>query len=345
MKTYRRIVIGRHGGPEVLALAEAPLPEPRAGEVRIAVAVAGVAFADVLMREGVYPGAPKPPFTPGYDIAGRVDALGPGVSGLCVGERVVALTKVGGYADYACVPAAAVVPIVGEVGDDEAVALVLNFLTAYQLLHRCRRVRAGERVLIHGAGGGVGDALLQLGRLASLELYGTASGGKHATLAAYGATLIDYRREDFLERIRSLTDDGVDAVFDAVGGGQWRRSYACLRPGGMLVGYGFSAALLRGRLSRWRALKGWLGMPRFQLLGLMSANRAVAGFDISVSQRVHPEAYREDLARLLALLAEGQVKPRIAARFPLAEAAKAQQLLGSGEVVGKIVLLAGARAS
>ncbi|MCU1282059.1 MAG: oxidoreductase [bacterium] len=345
MPKNRKMVISRRGGPAVLALVEEPLPEPAAGEVRLAIAAAGVAFADVLMREGLYPGVPKPPFAPGYDVAGTIDALGAGVTGFAVGQRVVALTKIGGYADYLCVPSAALVPMPDGVDDAEAVTLVLNFLTAHQLIHRCARLRAGERVLIHGAGGGVGDALLQLGRLAGLELYGTASRAKHAALAQSGAVAIDYREEDFVARIAALTGDGVDAVFDAVGGKQWKRSFACLRVGGMLVGYGFSAATVKGRRNLPRAIANYVGMPKFQLLKLMDATRSVMGFNVTVMKAARPDWYREDLGTLLALLAEGRIRPLIAERIPLAEAARAHQLLDDAAVTGKLVLVCGATGS
>lgn len=341
MATNRKVVISKRGGPEVLRLVEESLPEPKKGEARVKIAATGVAFADVLMREGLYPHVPPLPFAPGYDIVGAVDALGPEVSGLRAGERVAALTMVGGYADYLCVPAASLVRVPDGVDVAEAVALVLNFLTAQQLLHRFKRVRAGERVLIHGAGGGVGDALLQLGQLAGLEMYGTASRAKHAAIARFGATAIDYREEDFVARIAALTGDGVDAVFDAVGGKQWRRSYRCLRAGGMLIGYGFSAATVKGRRSLPRASANWIGMPRFQLLQLMPDNRAVAGFNVNYLKQARPDWYREDLSSLLALLAEQKLRPQIAERLPLAEAAKAHRLLDDAAITGKLVLVSG----
>ena len=342
MKRNRTVVISKRGGPDVLKLVEETLPEPREGEVRLAVSACGVAFADVLMREGLYPGVPKPPFTPGYDVVGRIDALGPSVQGLAVGARVVALTKLGGYADYACVPAASLVAVPDGVDDAEAVALVLNFLTAYQMIHRCARLRAGERVLIHGAGGGVGDALLQLGKIAGLEMYGTASRAKHAQVAKLGAVAIDYRDEDFVARIKELTTDGVDAVFDPVGGKQWRRSFDCLRVGGMLIGYGFSSATVKGRRSLPKAASNYLGMPRFQLLKLMDLTRSVMGYNVTVMKAARPAWYRQDLAELVSLLAAGKIRPLIAERIPLAEAARAHQLLDDAAVAGKLVLVCGA---
>jgi NADPH2:quinone reductase len=245
----------------------------------------------------------------------------------------------GGYAEHLCVPVRLTVPVSRAVDAAEAVALVLNFLTAQQMLHRFKRVQQGERVLIHGAAGGVGDALLQLGRLAGLEMYGTASKAKHELLARFGATAIDYRSEDFVARIAGLTGDGVDAVFDAVGGKHWSRSKQCLRAGGMLIGYGFSTATVQGRRSLPRAAAGWLAMPRFQLLRLMTENCAVAGFNVNYLKDSRPDWYREDLSTLMTLLAEGKVRPQIAERLPLAEAAKAHRLLDDAAVMGKIVLV------
>jgi NADPH:quinone reductase-like Zn-dependent oxidoreductase len=347
MPSTRKVVISRRGGPEVLKLVEEELVEPAAGEVRVHVAATGVAFADVLMREGLYATAPRPPFAPGYDIVGTIDKLGDKVgegaaaAGWRPGQRVAALTMVGGYADHLCVPAESLVPVPDGVDAAEAVALVLNFLTAHQMLHRSTRLRAGERILIHGAGGGVGDALLQLGKLAGLQMYGTASKSKHATLSAAGAVPIDYRSEDFVERILALTGDGVDAVFDAVGGKHWARSFRALRVGGALVGYGFSAATRNGRRHLPQAIVNYLGMPRFQLLRLMDDTRAVMGFNVMVLKRARPEWYREDLGALLAMLAEGKLRPLIAERLPLAEAARAHQLLDDAAVSGKLVLLCG----
>jgi len=297
-----------------LRVIEEPVPQPRPGEVRVRVRAAGVAFADVLMREGMYPGTPKPPFTPGYDIAGVVDADG---GGWKKGQGVVALTRIGGYAEYACVPEAALVAAPPELDPAATVSLVLNYLTAYQMLHRMARVTAGERILVHGAGGGVGTALLELGRLAKLEMLGTASRGE-------------------------LLPGGVDAVFDAVGGRQWRRSYAVLRGGGRLIGYGFSAATSGGRRDLLKGAVALAGMPRFSPLGMMDVNRMVAGYNVDRLRMQRPEWYRADLAVLVGMLAAAQIKPVVHARLPLADAARAHEMMGSAEGAGKIVLVSGA---
>lgn len=217
---------------------------PAAGEVRVQALAAGVGFPDVLMREGTYPGGPRPPFTPGYDLVGRVDALGAGVVTPRLGQMVAALTVWGSYAQYVCLPATGLVPVSPGLDPTEAVALVLNYTTAYQILRRVARARRGERALVHGAAGGVGAAALQLGRLAGLELYGAAAGADCDLVAELGAIPIDYRREDFVARIHALTGDGVDVVLDGIGGPVSLRSYRTLRRGRRLVLFGHYAASL-----------------------------------------------------------------------------------------------------
>ncbi|HEY3365925.1 MAG TPA: medium chain dehydrogenase/reductase family protein [Symbiobacteriaceae bacterium] len=331
----RRVVITRHGGPEVLQVVQEPVPEPAPGSVRVRVLVTGVSFADILMRHGLYPGTPPLPFAPGYDIVGVVDKLGPGVAGLQPGQRVAALTVYGGYAEVICLPADRLIPVPEGVDPAEAVSLVLNYVTAYQMLHRVARVKAGDRVLIHGAAGGAGTALLQLGRLAGLTMYGTASAAKHPLVAALGGIPIDYRREDFVARVRSLSGDGVDAVFDPIGGANFWRSYRTLRPGGRLVAYGMSAALEQGRK---KLAAGALG---YGLLGLcmLLPGRKAGFYDITGVYKDQPGWFREDLTSLFGLLAEKQIQPVIAERLPLAEAARAQELVSRAAVSGKVVLV------
>ena len=333
--TYNRVVVERRGGPDVLRRTEDPIPQPAPGEVRVKVRAAGVAFADVLMREGLYPGV-KVPFTPGYDVAGTVDA---DAGAWKAGQDVVALTKVGGYAEVVCVPESSLVAVPPGLDPAATVSLVLNYLTAYQMIHRMARLVAGERMLIHGAGGGVGTALLELGKIAELAMYGTASAGKHALVASLGGTPIDYRATDFVTRVRELTGDGVDAVFDAVGGKQWRRSFAALRGGGCLVGYGFSAATTGGRRDLPKAALAFVQSPRYMPLALMDVNKRVAGYNVDRLRTQRPDWYREDLAALVALLAAGRVQPVIHARLPLREARRAHEMIGGAEAVGKIVLV------
>jgi NADPH2:quinone reductase len=337
--TYRRIVAVRRGGAEVLQLVEAPLPEPAAGEARMRVLAAGVSFTDVLMREGTYLGGPRPPFTSGYDLVGEVDKVGAEVVDLAPGQRVAALTVFGADAEYICLPAATLVPVPDGLDVAEAVSLVLNYVTAYQLLHRTAHVRSGESLLVQGAAGGVGTAALQLGRLAGLEMYGTAATEKADLVAALGATPIDYRRTDFLWRLRALTSGGVDVVLDGIGGTLALRSYRALRPGGRLVLFGHYATLVGGRRDLRSVALWYLCGALLLMANLWPDRRRVLGYRIAKLRDRHPDWFRADLMALFALLAQGKIAPVIAARLPLAEAPRAQSLLGQGAVRGKIVLM------
>jgi NADPH2:quinone reductase len=204
-----RVVITAQGGPEVLKLVEDDLPIPGPGQVRVRNLASGVAYADVLMRHGLYPKTPPFPFAPGYDIVGEIDALGEGAQDLAIGQHVAALTMIGGYAQFTVVPAAHLVPVPANLDPAEAVSLVLNYVTAYQMLHRATQLRQGQSFLVHGAAGGVGTAALQLGKIAVLKMFGTASKAKHPLVSSLGATPIDYRSENFVDRIGQLAPGGV----------------------------------------------------------------------------------------------------------------------------------------
>jgi NADPH:quinone reductase-like Zn-dependent oxidoreductase len=336
---HHRIVVTRHGGPEVLQALEEDLPEPGAREARVKVLAAGVSAYDLMHRSsGLLPGAPPLPYTPGEDIVGVVDKLGDGVSTVEPGQRVAGYPRGGGYAEFITEPASELVPLPAGVDPAEAVCLVANYLTAHMLLHPAASVQSGERVLVHGAAGGVGSALVELGRLAGLEMYGTASKYNHERVAALGATPIDYRTEDFVERIRSLTGDGVDAVFDPVGGARqiWR-SYQALREGGRLVSFGVAATSKAGL----RVIP--LTVLTVVLLNLVpGGKRASMSPNLAEFAPTHTEWYRETLTELVDLLAEGRIKPVVAERIPLLEAARAHELLERGGYAGKVVLVTGA---
>jgi NADPH:quinone reductase-like Zn-dependent oxidoreductase len=332
--TNHRVVVSRRGGPDVLRLVEEDLPEPRAGEVRVKMLAAGVSGYDLMVRSGSFPGLPRVPFTPGVDIVGVVDRLGQGVATVEPGQRVAHGPSLGGggYAEFVCQPASELVPVPPNLDPAEAVCLVTNYLTAHLAMHRAATVQSGERILVHGAAGGVGTALLELGRLAGLEMYGTASKHNHELVSALGATPIDYHTEDFVERVRSLTGDGVDAVFDPIGGArQLRRSYRALRKGGRLVWFGVAATSEAGMKVIPLSL-----LMRFLLTLIPDGKQA----------RMPPDAgkawNRETLATLLDSLAAGRIKPMVAERIPLAEAARAHELLERGGHAGKVVLVAGA---
>ena len=331
---YKRVVITKFGGPEVLKIIEeTELPEPKSGEVRVKVLVTSAAFTDVWIRKGTYPDVKeKPPFSPGYDMVGVVDKLGEGVTHFKVGQRVADLTVIGAYSEYLCLPESRLTLVPEGLDPAEAVSLILSYVTAYQMLHRVAKVKQGQRILIHGAGGAVGTALLQLGKLLDLEMYGTASKSKHELIKRLGATPIDYKREDFVERIHSLTGDGVDAAFDAIGGDNFKRSFRALRGGGKLVAYGFQNTV-QGKGGNIP-----LDFLRLQLWNVLPNGRSAAFYLITALRKKHPDWFSEDLAKLFDLLAQNKIKPIIEARMPFAEAKRAHELIEQAEVQGKIVL-------
>lgn len=297
---------------------------------------AGVSYGDLLARAGAIPDAPKPPFTPGFDITGIVDKLGAGVSAPPVGQQVTALLNAGGgYAEYACLPVDRLVSVPDGVDAVQSAAAVLNYFVAYQMLHRVAQLKPGQRVLVHGAAGGVGSALVRLAELAGLDCYGTASGAKHHLVSAQGAVPIDYQRDDFVRRIRNLTGTGVDAVFDPIGGLNFLRSYQSLRAGGHLVAYGVSQAFKNGRRNRLTAIVSFLSV---KLLGFLPTRKTATFYTASSLEKGQPAAYREDLTTVLDLLARQEIQPLIAERLPLADAALAHELLSRSSVAGKIAL-------
>jgi NADPH:quinone reductase-like Zn-dependent oxidoreductase len=331
---YKRVVITKFGGSEVLKMIEEPeLPEPKSGEVRVKVLVTSAAFTDVWIRKGTYPDVKeKPPFSPGYDMVGVVDKLGEGAIHFKVGQRVADLTVIGAYSEYLCLPESRLTPVPEGLDPAEAVSLILSYVTAYQMLHRVAKVKRGQRILIHGAGGAGGTAMLQLGKLLDLEMYGTASKSKHELIRRLGATPIDYKSEDFVERIHNLTGDGVDAVFDSIGGDNFKRSFSVLRQGGKLVAYGFYNSVLG---------KGGsipLDFIRLMLWNLLPNGRSTAFFSIVPLRKKHADWFVEDLTKLFDLLAQNKIKPVIAARLPLTEAKRAHELIEQADVQGKIVL-------
>jgi NADPH2:quinone reductase len=340
---YDRVVVSRHGGPDVLEVMEEDLPEPGAGEVRVKVLAAGVSAFDLIYRRwGRLPGSPRPPFTLGEDVVGVVDKLGTGVSSLAPGQTVAggtwALGVGGGYAEFICLPAGEVVPVPLGLDPAEAVCLVVNYLTAHLHLHRIAGVRSGDRILVHGAAGGVGTALLQLGKLVGLEMYGTASQHNHQLVSALGATPIDYRTEDFVERIRSLTGRGVDVVVDPVGGARhlWR-SYRALGKGGRLVWLGSAATNKQG------LRVGPLSLLMVFVLKLIPDGKQVPTCPtLGKFAKAHNEWYRQTLTELLDSLAAGRIKPVVAERVPLVDAARAHEILERSGHTGKVVLVTGA---
>jgi NADPH:quinone reductase-like Zn-dependent oxidoreductase len=336
---WRHIRIARFGGPEVLELAEEEiLPEPGPGEVRIKVVAAGTGFTDSFIRRGRYPDFKGPlPFTPGYELVGVVEKTGPGAPAQLEGQLVADLCVVGGYTQYAIRPARFLVPVPGGVDPAEAVCMPLSYLTAFQMLTRYRRLPPGATILVIGASGAVGTALLDLARHFGLKAIGTCSAANTAVVERFGATAIDYHAGDFVAAARQRSD-GVEVAFDAIGGAHFARSFACLAPGGLLVGYG-SQAMAEGREGLVSAA---LGLARLQLWGMLSfafgARRALF-YSITARRKSHPEEFKSDLAALLDLLRDGSIHPVIIDRLPLAAAAEVHARIDAGGLGGKIVLI------
>jgi NADPH2:quinone reductase len=342
---HTRVIVTHYGGPDALQLVEEDCPEPKNREVQVRVLAAGVSLPDIMAREGVHPETPPVPYTPGWDLVGEVTRLGEGVSGIEPGEIVAAMPIHGAYAEFLCLPQRELVAVPSGLNAAETVSLILNYITAYQMLHRSAKVKRGERVLFHGAAGGVGTALLQLGRLAELEMYGTCSSRGAPAVSELGGVPIDYRNQDYVKEIHRLTSEGVDAIFDPIGGAHLWQSREALRPGGRVVGYGNTTSL-RGeglgsdRTGRRNRLHG---VPIYALYiaggWLLPGRKRVIPYSIQTLKRLRPALFRQDLIALLDLLQQKKINPLIAQRFPLAEARQAQELLAKGGVIGKIVLV------
>ena len=342
---HTRVIVTHYGGPEALRVVEEECPKPKDGEVRVRVLAAGVSLPDIMAREGVHPETPLVPFTPGWDLVGVVDQLGAGVPGIQPGQIVAAMPIHGAYAGFVCLPQHELVPVPPGLDAAETVCLVLNYITAYQMMHRSAKVRPGQRALIHGAAGGVGTALLQLGRLAGLEMYGTCSSRGAPAVSDLGGVPIDYQHQDFVKEIHRLTGKGVDVVFDPLGGAHLWHSRKALRPGGRVVGYGLISSIRGEGLTsshpgRRQRFRGTAIVALYIAAGwLLPGRKRVVPYSIQTLKRLKPAWFRQDLIALFDLLQQRKIKPLIAQRFPLAEARQAQELLGKGGVTGKIVLV------
>lgn len=335
----RQVCIPHYGPPEVLRVQDVPAPPVTAGTVRVAVQAIGVNFADVLARQGLYPDCPKPPVVVGYEVAGRLEAIGPGVVGLSPGQPVAALTHFGGYAETVVVPAAQVFLLPDDMSYPVAAALPVNYLTAYVMLYLCGALRPAEHVLIHSAAGGVGLAAVQLCRLRQAVMYGTASASKHAFLQAQGVQhTIDYHREDVPATIRRLSAGrGVDLVLDPLGGRSFAQSYKLLAPLGRLIMFGVSRMSQGPRRRPLTALWQLLCMPWFHPVRLLNDNKAVIGVNLGHLWE-QTALLRQAMEALLQLYQQGQISPVIAQTFPLAEAAAAHRYLQERRNIGKVLL-------
>ena len=329
-----RVVVTRYGGPEVLEVVNEPLRAPQAGEIRVKVQYSGVALADIMRREGKYPLSPTPPFTPGYDAVGVVDELGEGVAGYHNGQRVgVFFNGVGSNAAYVYAQLDEVLPVPPDLDPELIVASILNYVSAYQLLHRVARVSQGERVLIHGASGGVGTALLDLGRLSQVHMYGTASLAKHSVVARYGARPIDYRQEDFVEVLGRLAPEGMDVVFDPIGGPNDQRSLQTLGKKGRFIAYGYTSVLAQGSREDWT--KEWADLAEKDTT---ESGQPVSLYTITSLKQQRLDWFREDAAAVFSLLEKGAIHPLISHCVPLRDAPQAHELLEKSLAVGKVIL-------
>jgi NADPH:quinone reductase-like Zn-dependent oxidoreductase len=328
--------------PSGLEVRTRELPPPSEGQVVLRMDATGVSFAEQQMRRGKYYNQPPFPFVPGYDVVGTVTATGPGVDAGLTGRRFAAVTKVGGWASHLLIDAADLVPVPDGVDAAAAETVVVNGITAWQMLHRTAKVRPGGTVVVLGANGGVGSTLVQLARHAGIAVIGTASPRHHATVGGWGAIPVDYRDPDLYGRIRELAPDGVDAVFDHVGGGGLVESWRLLRRGGTLVSYGTAASKDEAGSSQLPVLRLF---ARLAVWNCLPNGRSAHFYNFWAGRR-RLAAFRnrlgEDLSQVLRLVADGVLTPQIAAEFPLADAASALELAESRTVAGKVILVPGA---
>jgi NADPH:quinone reductase-like Zn-dependent oxidoreductase len=323
------MMVTKAGGPEALTCTELPVEEPRAGQLRVRVRAAGVGATDLMVMAGTYRYAPKLPLTPGYEIAGVVDAIGPGVTGFALGQRVAALTVYGGFADMLVRGAEHFLPIPDGVSDVQAAAAILNYVTAWQMIHRVAKVSSAQTALVTGAAGGVGTAALEILRLAGVKTYGAASAKKHETVRKLGAIPIDYRAGRLDRLVREVEPGGVDCAFDAVGGANIGLCIRATKRGGSVVGYGFMGV---------KGTAATLRMFANLLVGARLRGRRGAFYGITMLYRKDPKPLREDLPKIFALIAERKLDPLVSATLPLIEAKQAMEMLMAGTSEGKIVL-------
>src|SRR5215467_7944485 len=332
----RVVQVRRFGGPDALQVVDAPLPTAGHGEVRVRVLASGLEYTDVLIRRHLYPQTMRhrPPFVMGYNVVGEIDQLGDGVSGFQLGDRVADMTVLGSDAAYRTLQADHLTRVPAGVDVAEAATLILSWTTAHQLLHRAARVQRGQRVLVHGAAGAVGQALLVLGKRAGLELWGTARGAQAALIRGLGATPIDYQREDFTR----VLPGGFDVVFDGIGEDGYRRSFTALTRGGLLCAYGYTAGVQAQR--RLLTILTWIARMYLwrRLLSWLPGGKRLRVYSINAMRAQHPAWFQEDLERLFGLLAARTIRPRVAARISFDEVAEAHRRIEAGGLDGKLVL-------
>jgi NADPH:quinone reductase-like Zn-dependent oxidoreductase len=340
----RAVVITRHGGPNVLEVQERPDPPVGAGEVRIAVEAAGINFADLMARAGTYPDAPRPPCVIGYDVAGEVESVGEGVETHSVGDRVLAGTRFGGYAELVTVAEGQALPLPESFSFEQGAGFVVNYTTAYAGLVVMGGLKANERMLIQAAAGGVGIAATQVARGIGAEIFGTASASKHDAIREQGVDhAIDYRNQDFLEEVMRITNgEGVDVVMDAIGPSSFRKSYRALRQGGRLIMFGLAEVQTGDGRNIPALLKGLVQMPAatvpwWKSLAIMNENKGA--FGLNMLKWWDREGLDRVIEPLAAPLAAGELVPVVAESFSFEQAADAHRYLAEGKNVGKVVLV------
>lgn len=329
--TMQAVMLTKKGGPEVLQTVELPMPLPGPGEVRVKILATGVGATDITMRRGSYPYAPKLPFVPGYESIGLVDALGEGVTSLKLGDKVCALLVHGGYATHVVRGEAHWVKVPPGLDDAEVVSLILNYVTAYQMIHREAHLQPGQSALVNAANGGVGQALLDLLRAHGVSAIGAAAKARHGHVTELGATPIEGRTAPLDVGVHAIRPEGVDAAFDGVGGAHTGQCVSSTRRGGLTVWYGFGGASALPQLIRSAAAL---------FIGSRLRGRRGSFYGITMLYRKDPKPLLEDLPVLFRLLAAGKIKPRIAERLPLLDARRANERLEAGAIEGKLVLVA-----
>lgn len=337
----KAVWIPRYGKPDVLELREAADPTPGPGQVRIRVHASGINFAEIMARQGLYQDAPPPPMVVGYEVAGVIDALGEGADERHEGQRVLAMTRFGGYADTVCVDASQTYVLPEGMSFEEGAALPVTYLTAYHMLFNVFRVRSGDHVLIHQAAGGVGTAASQLCRsVGGVTTYGTASSAKHEYVRSNGCDHpIDYHSVDYVDEVRRLTDGrGVHAVLDALGGDDWKKGYGLLRPGGLLMPFGWANMAKFGKRRMTHVVGQLTRMPWWTPMKLMHENKGVAGVNMGHLWD-EKELMRDAFTALLGLYERGQIKPHVDRAFPMAQASEAHAYIEAGQNVGKVLLV------
>lgn len=328
----RAVQLGQYGGPEFLHVVDVPCPTAGVGEVRVRVLASSINYTETLIRRHLYPqtAAYKVPLVMGYDVVGEIDQVGDQVSGFTVGDRVADMTVTGSNATYRNLKAKDLTRVPRDVDPAEAATLILSWTTAYQMLHRSAHAARGQRILVHGAGGAVGQALLSLAKLEGIDAWGAARGEHSTLIRQLGATPIDYDLEDFTH----VLPDGFDVVFDGIGEDGYRRSFAALKPGGLLVAIGYSA----GAQAKQGMVRILAMIARLYLWGWMPGGKRTRFYSINATRARHPEWFKQDLGYLLQRLQERRIEPRVAQRISFNEVADAHRRLEAGGLEGKIVL-------